>query len=172
MDKLLKAKATLPSRDLPLVGVASRSSTRRRGSASLKGSSRASLMLTRLPSFRSGRAALRVLTRAHRMHDHANRRRYVHLGFAWIAFGRPTRWLFAGGAWRASLRYYRARVAGHRVRDRLTAIRPISISESPIEKNPGAPINCESKRGSPIAKKSASGMRLNDSSRKSKSNTE
>ena len=96
MDKLLKAKATLPSRDLPLVGVASRSSTRRRGRASLKGSSRASLMLTRLPSFRSGRAALRVLTRAHRMHDHANRRRrYVHLGFAWIAFG--IAWALLGG---------------------------------------------------------------------------
>jgi hypothetical protein len=56
MDKLLNANARLPGRYLPPVGVASRSSTRRRG--------RAPLMLTRLPSFRSGRAALRVLTRS------------------------------------------------------------------------------------------------------------
>ena len=60
-------------------------------------------MLTRLPSFRSGRAALRVLTRAHRMHDHANRRRrYVHLGFAWIAFG--IAWALLGGFSLAGLR--------------------------------------------------------------------
>jgi hypothetical protein len=88
MDKLLNANVTLPGRDLPQVGVASRSSTRRRG--------RAPLMLTRLPSFRSGRAALRVLTRAHRMHGRAQRRQYYfHVGFAWIASG--IAWALLGG---------------------------------------------------------------------------
>ena len=115
MDKLLKAQATLPSRDLPLVGVASRSSTRRRGGASLKG---------------SGRAALRVLTRAHRMHDHANRRRrrYVHLGFAWIAFG--IAWALLGGfslAGLGGLAFILIGLAWLAIGFAIAALRPISI---------------------------------------------
>jgi hypothetical protein len=114
MGKLLKAKATLPSGDLPLVGAASRSSTRRQGSASLKG---------------SGRAALRVLTRAHRMHDHANRRRrYVHLGFAWIAFG--IAWALLGGfslAGLGGLAFILIGLAWLAIGFAIAALRPISI---------------------------------------------
>ena len=114
MDKLLKAQATLPSRDLPLVGVASRSSTRRRGGASLKG---------------SGRAALRVLTRAHRMHDHANRRRrYVHLGLAWIVFG--IAWALLGGfslAGLGGLAFILIGLAWLAIGFAIAALRPISI---------------------------------------------
>ena len=115
MDKLLKAKATLPCRDLPLVGVASRSSTTPQGWASLKG---------------SGMAALRVLTRAHRMHDHANRRRrYVHLGFAWIAFG--IAWALLGGfslAGLGGLAFILIGLAWLAIGFAIAAIRPISIS--------------------------------------------
>src|SRR5262249_16443 len=125
MDKLLKAQATLPSRDLPLVGVASRSSTRRRGGASLKG---------------SGRAALRVLTRAHRMHDPAaaprvhgqatrgRRRRYVPLGFAWIAFG--IAWALLGGfslAGLGGLAFILIGLAWLAIGFAIAALRPISI---------------------------------------------
>jgi hypothetical protein len=122
MDKLLNAKATLPSRDLPPVGVASRSSTRRRG--------RASLMLTQLPSFRSGRAALRVLTRAHRMHDDTNRhRRHVHLGFAWIAFG--IAWALLCGfslAGLGGLAFILIGLAWLAIGFAIAALQPISIS--------------------------------------------
>jgi hypothetical protein len=70
-------------------------------------------MLTRLPSFRSGRAALRVLTRTHRIHGRARRHHYYfHLGFAWIASGivlggfslaglGGLAWLLIGLAWLA-----------------------------------------------------------------------
>jgi hypothetical protein len=114
MDKLLKVEATLPSRDLPLVGVASRSSTTRQGRASLKG---------------SGRAVLRVLTRAHRMHDYANRRRYVHLGFAWIAFG--IAWALLGGfslAGLGGLAFILIGLAWLAIGFAIAAIRPINIS--------------------------------------------
>jgi hypothetical protein len=115
MDKLLKAKATLPGRDLRLVGAASRSSTMRQGRASLKG---------------SGRAALRVLTRAHRIHDHANRRRrrYVQLGFVWIAFG--IAWALLGGFSLAGLGGLASILIGLAwlaIGFAIAAIRPISI---------------------------------------------
>jgi len=63
------------------------------------------------------------------MHDHANRRRrYVHLGFAWIAFG--IAWALLGGfslAGLGGLAFILIGLAWLAIGFAIAALRPISI---------------------------------------------